>query len=254
MILVKKNKEEILETLRENSGNLCVRISKNHLNNTTHFYNKALSNLATTNHYFPSRPLLTFVLGGTIFIGVNQAGQATQYNSEIKHNNTKDIAQGRVYRSPEQQHELSDSLLHDDIKVIDTNFETTGEIILGGVIEDVYETNEDGSAIYQFYSVDEKPVFPGGMSALMSYFVNEFNGKNAELPKGYHEKIYIECIIKSNGSIENYSIIRNNKVSSKVKKEIFRLISEMPLWTAGKHNGEHVDVRFIIPFNISRPK
>lgn len=254
----KSTKEEIITNLQGEQKNICARIPKPYLDNSDHYFTETSLMLPKKSSSYLRKPLLSFVLGSTIFIGVSSSGKAHQitYIPDVKNDHTQVIQQGEVCTIPskEKLKSHSDSLSLEEIKINLPQVDITGDVFLTGFIINNEHKSEDDTPVYSFYNVAEKPEFPGGMHALIDYFVKGFSHKNACVPLGYEEKIYIECVIKSDGCIGEYDIKRAHNVSSKMKKEILRLIAEMPLWTPGRHNGENVDVRFVIPFKIKYPE
>lgn len=104
--------------------------------------------------------------------------------------------------------------------------------------------------VYQ--AVEEMPVFPGGIEALMEYL-----GQNIRYPAEAHKKgtqgrVIVQFVVRKDGSIDNTKVLRS--VDPLLDKEAVRVVNTMPKWTPGKQGGKAVNVQFTVPIAFSLTK
>lgn len=73
-----------------------------------------------------------------------------------------------------------------------------------------------------------------------------------EVPKdlGIEAKIYMQFVVKKDGSISNIRVIGGSEECPECAQEAARIIKKMPKWKPGKLNGEVVDSYFMMPINF----
>ncbi|MDE7440550.1 MAG: energy transducer TonB [Muribaculaceae bacterium] len=97
--------------------------------------------------------------------------------------------------------------------------------------------------VYEYDFVNEKPSFPGGDRLMMSY-INE----NRQYPReayrqGIQGKVICSFVVAADGSIEHVKVLRG--VERSLNQEAVRVLSSMPDWTPGRHEGHRVPVRVV---------
>lgn len=102
--------------------------------------------------------------------------------------------------------------------------------------------------VYEYDYVSEKPTFPGGDSQLMK-FINsnrEYPAKAYE--KGIQGRVTCSFVVNTDGSVSHISVLRG--VEPSLNKEAIRVLSQMPEWKPGRHNGQPVPTRVVwsVPF------
>lgn len=114
-----------------------------------------------------------------------------------------------------------------------------------------------------FFSVQEKPIYPGCEKVkenerracfekkITKHVSRKFNADLAQtlgLPSG-KKRIYVEFIISKTGDIE---ITNARAVHKKLVKEGKRVVNKLPKMIPGKQNGKEVNVKYILPitFNV----
>lgn len=101
---------------------------------------------------------------------------------------------------------------------------------------------------YEYDFVSEKPTFPGGDRLLVS-FINETRQYPEEAyRKGIQGRVTCSFIVNTDGSISHISVLRG--VEPSLNQEAIRIMSKMPEWIPGKHDGQPVPVRVVwsVPF------
>ena len=102
-----------------------------------------------------------------------------------------------------------------------------------------------------FNVVEQMPEFPGGSDSLRSYLA-----KNVKYPAEAREKVregkvYVRFVITKTGQVGKVQLARG--VSPSLNREAMHVIKNMPKWKPGKHNGDEVNVRYVVPINFSLP-
>ena len=92
-----------------------------------------------------------------------------------------------------------------------------------------------------FEVVEQKPSFPGGDGALMSWL--RYPSIAAEI--GVQGRVIVQFVVEKDGSITDVKIAKS--VDPSLDKEAARVIKSMPHWIAGRQNGSPVRVRFTVP-------
>lgn len=102
--------------------------------------------------------------------------------------------------------------------------------------------------VYEYDFVSEKPSFPGGSQKLIA-FINE----NRKYPqeaykKGIQGRVTCSFVVNPDGSVSHISVLRG--VETSLNQEAVRIMSKMPEWLPGKHEGHTVPVRVVwfVPF------
>lgn len=102
--------------------------------------------------------------------------------------------------------------------------------------------------VFEYDYVKEKPCFPGGSEKLVA-FINANRQYPAEAyKKGIEGRVTCSFVVNTDGSISHISIIRG--VEASLNQEAVRIMSKMPEWMPGRHQGKTVPVRVIwsVPF------
>ncbi|MDD2636780.1 MAG: TonB family protein [Bacteroidales bacterium] len=102
-----------------------------------------------------------------------------------------------------------------------------------------------------FASVEQKPEFHNGDSALMTYIANNF-----EYPEGVKElnlsgKIYVKFTITELGKVSNVQVVKG--IYPALDNEAIRVVKNMPDWIPAKQNGKPVAVNYVLPIKITHP-
>jgi TonB family protein len=103
-----------------------------------------------------------------------------------------------------------------------------------------------------YIDVELMPRYYGGIDSLMSYL-----GRNMIYPKWEFEQniqgtVYVTFVVSSEGKIKESQIIKSVPESRNFDSEVLRVISAMPDWIPGEHEGKRVDVSFKLPITFRR--
>jgi periplasmic protein TonB len=100
-----------------------------------------------------------------------------------------------------------------------------------------------------FYIVEEMPIFQYKDSISTEADFQDYIEDNIKIPSNKCKgKAYIQFIVETDGSLNDTNILLGPKKCDGYHDEINRLISSMPKWKPGKHNGK--TVRVIKTFEI----
>jgi TonB family protein len=99
-----------------------------------------------------------------------------------------------------------------------------------------------------FDMVEEMPVYPGGMPAMMDFFY-----KNMKYPKEAFDakqegRVIAQFVVEKDGSITDAHIVKS--VSPALDAEALRIVNAMPNWTPGRQNGKPVRVKYTVPISF----
>ena len=111
------------------------------------------------------------------------------------------------------------------------------------------QTHKDTTTDDKVYDVCEQmPAYEGGDAALLKYL-----GENWKLPDEYKERgiqgrMVVGFIVEKDGSLTNVKVLR--AVDIAIDAEVLRVVKGMPKWIPGRHNGQRVRVRYLLPIHI----
>ena len=96
-----------------------------------------------------------------------------------------------------------------------------------------------------FLAVEEQPMFPGGMEAMMKFLQQNVKYPKEAQEQGKQGRVIVQFVVNKDGSISNDTIVRS--VDPLLDAEALRVVRSMPNWTPGKQRGKEVRVRFTLP-------
>ncbi len=97
--------------------------------------------------------------------------------------------------------------------------------------------------VYDF--VSKKPEFPGGEDALMKYLVENLRYPRIALENNIQGIVVVRFVVDIEGRISSVEILKD--IGGGCGAEAARVVSSMPNWVPGEHNGVRVNVRFVLP-------
>ena len=105
-----------------------------------------------------------------------------------------------------------------------------------------------------FLVVENSATPPGGLAKFYEYIdSNLLYPKDAE-KKGIEGKVFVEFVIKKDGSIDDMSVNVIKGLNESCNDEAIRLIQECPDWTPGTMKGQVVKQKVLLPiiFKLSK--
>ncbi|MDD3739564.1 MAG: energy transducer TonB, partial [Lentimicrobiaceae bacterium] len=96
-----------------------------------------------------------------------------------------------------------------------------------------------------FVMVEQKPIYPGGDSALLKFIADNVTYPEEAKQNMISGKVYVQFVIDIDGKVTNVSIVRG--IDPSLDQEAKRVIELLPQWTPGKQRGKPVPVSYLIP-------
>ena len=111
------------------------------------------------------------------------------------------------------------------------------------------QTHKDTTTDDKIYEVCEQmPIFEGGDAALMKYLTDSVKYPELAKKHGVQGRVVIGFIVEKDGSLTNVKVLR--AVDRALDAEALRVVKGMPKWIPGRHNGQRVRVRHLLPIHI----
>lgn len=107
----------------------------------------------------------------------------------------------------------------------------------------ISETLPNGEVIYN--KPDQMPEFPDGVKGLMDYLSKNIKYPAQSKQDSTQGRVVVQFIVDKEGNIQNPVVMRN--VDPLLDQEALRVVSAMPKWKPGKHNGEAVVSKYTVP-------
>ncbi|MBN2683044.1 MAG: energy transducer TonB [Bacteroidales bacterium] len=134
--------------------------------------------------------------------------------------------------------------IEDDIEIQDMDFQEDTQIEITDLVEE--ETSDE---VFQFAIIEDKPEFPGGDAALLSYLGKETKYPEMAVEAGIKGTVYVGFVIEKDGSVGGVSIMRS--VDKLLDDEALRVVKSMPKWKPGKQRGKAVRVSYHVPIKFT---
>ena len=95
------------------------------------------------------------------------------------------------------------------------------------------------------------PEYPGGITELMNFLMQNVKYPEAAKAKGLEGKVVIRFTVDAKGKVVNPTVIRS--VDPMLDAEALRVVGKMPAWKPATVDGKPVDSQFVVPvsFNLS---
>ena len=198
---------------------------------------------------------------GALLIGIGTSSSCSKAQSTDVRNTSDSIIENPTCYKPAMPSKVPDSISDPEDETVKN--ETKTPKFNPPIVEDTYIEEEYPVMCYvsivisepeepvkpkdeAFRVVEQMPAFAGGNEALI-----EFIQDNLRYPENDEEisgRVIVEFIVRSNGSIENVTVLRS--LDARFDKEAVRLVQSMPQWIPGKQNGNPVDVYFTLPIRF----
>ena len=115
--------------------------------------------------------------------------------------------------------------------------------------EKTTQTHKDTTTDDKVYEVCEQmPIFEGGDAALLKYLRENLKYPDNTKDRGVQGRLVIGFIVEKDGSLTDVKVLR--PVDIDLDAEVLRLVKGMPKWIPGRHNGQRVRVRHLLPIHI----
>ena len=111
--------------------------------------------------------------------------------------------------------------------------------------------NEDESLAMNGDAQEELPEFPGGIIAMMEFVKEKIKFPRQVLDNKIAGKCYVKFLVKSDGSIDEVSILKGVNGCPECDAEAIRVIKSMPKWKPGYIAGVPVALYYNLPVNFN---
>jgi len=111
------------------------------------------------------------------------------------------------------------------------------------------QTRKDTATDDKVYEVCEQmPIFEGGDAALLKYLRENLKYPDKTKDRGMQGRMVVGFIVEKDGTLTNVKVLR--AVDIALDAEVLRVVKGMPKWIPGRHNGQRVRVRYLLPIHI----
>ncbi len=93
------------------------------------------------------------------------------------------------------------------------------------------------------------PQFPEGDEALQTWIANNVKYPSEAQKNGIEGRVFVGFVVNKDGVVEDTKILRG--VAPSIDAEALRVISAMPKWKPGKHDGENFSTSYTVPINFA---
>ena len=111
------------------------------------------------------------------------------------------------------------------------------------------QTHKDTTTDDKVYEVCEQmPTYEGGDAALLKYITDSVKYPELAKKHGVQGRVVIGFIVEKDGSLTDVKVLRHVDIA--LDAEVLRVVKGMPKWIPGRHNGQRVRVRYLLPIHI----
>ena len=132
----------------------------------------------------------------------------------------------------------------DDIEIDDAESDEDTKVEAAPIVED----EEEEEAPMNFYVIEKKPEFPGGLVEMQKWIRDHTKYPEVAKENGITGKVYVQFVIGKDGAVTNVKVMRS--VDPYLDAEALRVIKAMPKWSPGEQRGKPVKVLFQLPVNF----
>ena len=160
-------------------------------------------------------------------------------------------------KEPEMEKPKPKPIVLEEIIIVDNNTELPDDILdisseslenLAVTLQQIQVGEEDPDPI-PFYSLEDKPEFPGGERALLTYLASSVKYPVIAAENGIQGTVILSFVISKTGKVEKVQVIRG--VDTLIDREAIRVVSSMPNWKPGKQGTRYVAVSYQVPIKFT---
>jgi len=138
----------------------------------------------------------------------------------------------------------------DDEEEIEDVIDIILDVDISDPMPDIAEMNrpEDEETDKIHITAEERPSFPGGISAFYQYVSQELKYPRQAVSRGIDGKVFIQFVVNRDGSLTNVEVIKG--IGAGCDEEAVRVLKNAPHWNPGKQRGKPVRVQMMIPITF----
>lgn len=160
-------------------------------------------------------------------------------------------------KEPEVETPKPKLIVLEEILIVDDETELPGDEleINSEALEDLsialrqMKGEEEDSDPIPFYSLEDKPEFPGGERALINYLASSVKYPAIAAENGIQGTVHLSFVISKTGKVEKVQIVRG--VDASIDREAVRVVSSMPDWKPGRQGTRYVAVSYQVPIKFT---
>ncbi len=92
------------------------------------------------------------------------------------------------------------------------------------------------------------PEYEGGLEAMMKFLQKKIHYPRVPRQMQIEGTVYVRFLVNGDGSVSDVEVIRG--IHPDCDREAMRVISMLPSWKGGSHNGRPVSVRMVLPIKF----
>ncbi|GAB3507703.1 hypothetical protein GCM10027341_42670 [Spirosoma knui] len=100
-----------------------------------------------------------------------------------------------------------------------------------------------------FMVVEQQPEFPGGMSELGKFIMQNLRYPRKAQKAQVEGRVFVRFIVTKDGDVKDVNILKG--IGFGADEEAIRVVSLMPRWKPGLQNGHTVNTQFNLPINFT---
>lgn len=93
------------------------------------------------------------------------------------------------------------------------------------------------------------PAYEGGMEAMMKFIQKKIRYPRTAIRQEIEGTVFVRFVVSGDGSVTDVQVVRG--IHPDCDKEAMRVISMLPSWKGGSHNGRPVSVRMVLPIKFN---
>ncbi len=158
---------------------------------------------------------------------------------------------------PEIEQPKPKQIVLEQLLIVDDEYDLPDDVLdidsealedMSVALEDLGEGEEDSDPI-PFFSLEDKPEFPGGIKALLTHLMRSVRYPVIAAENGIQGTVYLSFVISKTGQVEKVCIMRG--VDSSLDKEAMRVVASMPDWKPGRQGTRAVAVSYQVPIKFT---
>jgi len=116
-----------------------------------------------------------------------------------------------------------------------------------------HKTNLVNSKAYQIDTLtmvlEKAPLFPGGYTAIQSFFLKNQHYPESALIKGIHGSTIVSFLVSTQGVVERAKVVEGT--DPELDREAIRLVNMLPKWQPALYKGKPVACMLVMPVDFT---